>query len=95
MRVHRGGGLAKDAIYLRGLQGVLSYLHNGGEIDPLFVGKIAAHHVPIIQELRLRNVLIPAPLLPRYLTRPDVRSRLQRVCAGMSIHELVTEEGGG
>jgi uncharacterized protein (TIGR02421 family) len=94
MRVYRGGGLAKDAIYLRGIQSVLQYLRDGGDIDPLFVGKIAAHHVPVIQELRLRNVLIPAPLLPRYLTRPEVRQRLQRVGAGISIHELAEKERG-
>jgi uncharacterized protein (TIGR02421 family) len=88
MRIFRGGGLTKDAIYLRGLNTVLTYLREGGDIEPLFVGKIAARHIPIIRELQLRKVLHPAPLLPRYMTDPDVLKRLERVRAGMSIIEL-------
>ncbi|MBC7173932.1 MAG: DUF1704 domain-containing protein, partial [Polyangiaceae bacterium] len=38
LRLFRGGGLVKDAIYLRGLLFVLEYLRRGGEIEPLYVG---------------------------------------------------------
>ena len=55
MRIYRGGGLTKDAVYLRGLIQILEYLKSGGELDPLFVGKIAADHIPFIKELQLRN----------------------------------------
>lgn len=89
MRIFRGGGLTKDAIYLRGLITVLRYLRDGGELEPLFVGKIAAHHVPIIRELQHRNVLNPAPLLPRYMNDEEVRLRLERIRNGMSVQKLV------
>ena len=41
MRVYRGGGLTKDAIYLRGLEQVSGYLAAGGEVERLLVGKVA------------------------------------------------------
>jgi uncharacterized protein (TIGR02421 family) len=79
MRVHRGGGLTKDAIYLRGLNQLLSYLRNDGRLEPLFIGKIAIDHVPIIEELRWREILRAPPLIPRYMSRPGVADRLERV----------------
>jgi uncharacterized protein (TIGR02421 family) len=48
MRVYRGGGFTKDAVYLRGLQCLLTYLHQGGALEPLYVGKIHFTHVPLI-----------------------------------------------
>ena len=57
MRVFRGGGLTKDAIYLRGLLQLLAHLARGGALEPLLVGKIALDHVPLVEELVLREVL--------------------------------------
>ena len=37
MRVYRGGGLTKDAVYLRGLVALLKYLGAGGELETLFL----------------------------------------------------------
>ena len=87
-RVFRGGGLTKDAIYLRGLVSVLEYLREGGELELLFVGKIAAHHVPIARELRSRGVLEPPPALPRYLDDDAARARLQRARGEIGLLEL-------
>jgi hypothetical protein len=89
MRVYRGGGLTKDAVYLRGLHEILGYFQRGGEIEPLFVGKIAPDHVPLIRELRLREVLSPPPLRPRYMEDPHTARRLQRLCEGLTILQLV------
>lgn len=89
MRIYRGGGLTKDAVYLRGLLRVLDYLKNGGELAPLFVGKIAAAHIPIIRELQWRNVLKPAPLQPRYMQAPQTTSRLENVRQGCTVLDLV------
>lgn len=89
MRIFRGGGLTKDALYLRGLERVLEYLRNGGDVNALYVGKIAAHHVPIIRELQLRGVLRPTPLLPRYLSNPGAVERLERVRTGMTPLDLI------
>ena len=51
-RVHRGGGFVKDAVYLRGLRRVVEYLGDGGRLDTLLVGKIAADHAPVVEELQ-------------------------------------------
>jgi uncharacterized protein (TIGR02421 family) len=90
-RVHRGGGLTKDAIYLRGLREALYQLSTCEDPRVLFAGKIAAWHVPIIEELRRRGVLEPIPLLPRYLERPDVQKRLARLREGLTLADLTAQ----
>jgi uncharacterized protein (TIGR02421 family) len=82
MRVFRGGGLTKDAVYLRGLGAVLRYLQKGDDLNPLFVGKLAIKHIPIIEELLYRDVLKPIPIMPRYLQDPAVAQRLGWLRAG-------------
>ena len=77
LRVFRGGGLTKDALYLRGLRDVLAYLAEGQELEPLYLGKIALRHVPMVQELRLRRVLEAPRVLPRILRESIYRDRIQ------------------
>ncbi len=89
MRVYRSGGLIKDAVYLRGLVGLLDYLKKGGTLDPLFVGKIAAEHIPIIQELQWRKVLKPAPLRPRYMENPKIEEKFNALRKGLSVLDLI------
>lgn len=89
IRVYRGGGLVKDAIYLRGLLTVLQYLRDGGEFEPLFVGKIAAKHIPIVRELQSRKVLDAPKFLPRFVTRKSCQERLQLVRQGLDVVELL------
>lgn len=91
VRVFRGGGLTKDAIYLRGLYQLLAYLKAGGAIEPLLVGKIAFEQVALIQELVRREVLHPPALRPRWLAMPGADERLARARAGMTPLELVEE----
>ncbi|HUO86880.1 MAG TPA: tyrosine/phenylalanine carboxypeptidase domain-containing protein, partial [Thermoanaerobaculia bacterium] len=55
-RVWRGGGFTKDKVYLEGLRDVLAHLEQGEEIEPLYVGKVAAAHLPVVRELELRGV---------------------------------------
>jgi uncharacterized protein (TIGR02421 family) len=92
MRVFRGGGISKDAIYLRGLNQLLAYLNDGGSLKPLFVGKIGANHIPVIEELTWRRVLRAAPLTPRYMDRPETSVRLERVRQYETALDLVKEE---
>jgi uncharacterized protein (TIGR02421 family) len=89
MRIYRGGGLTKDAVYLRGLCQMLDYLEKGGTLPPLFIGKIAADHVPIVQELQWRKVLRDPSLTPRYMERPDARSRLEELGRGLKVLDLI------
>lgn len=91
MRVHRGGGLTKDASYLSGLVEVLEYLKEGGELEPLLVGKMAADHVPLINELRFREVLRPPPLRPRFFEYPDFSQKMARVRSGIHVLDLMKD----
>jgi uncharacterized protein (TIGR02421 family) len=89
MRVYRGGGLTKDAVYLRGLEAILRYVQRGGDVNPLLVGKMAIDHIPTIKELQYRKVLNPAPHVPRYLRDPSAIERLEALRGGnRSVVEL-------
>ena len=91
-RVFRGGGLTKDAVYLRGFLHIFDYLKDDGKLDLLFVGKIAANHIPLIQELLLRKILIEPPLSPRYLEDDDALKRLEKIRNGFGILDIINEE---
>jgi uncharacterized protein (TIGR02421 family) len=91
MRVYRGGGFTKDAVYLRGLVEILDYLGQGGTLDPLFVGKIASEHIRFVRELLHRKVILPAVLQPRYLQFPGVAERLEKLSAGMTVLNLIED----
>jgi uncharacterized protein (TIGR02421 family) len=94
MRIHRGGGLTKDAVYLRGLCQMLDYLGKGGTLSPLFIGKIAADHVSIVRELQWRKVLREPSLTPRYMEMPETRSRLEELQRGMNVINLLERRQG-
>lgn len=89
LRLHRGGGLAKDAIYLRGLLQVLAHLRGGGPLDPFWMGKIAASHFAVMQELSLRGLLKPPRLRPAFLSHPKAAPRLERARAGLSPLDMI------
>jgi uncharacterized protein (TIGR02421 family) len=89
MRTYRAGGLTKDAVYLRGLGQILKHLGSGGQLEPLFIGKIAAQHIPVVRELRWRGVLCEPPLTPRYMNDPAALERLRRARKGLSIIDLL------
>lgn len=91
MRVVRGGGLTKDAVYLRGFARVLERLASGVQLTELLVGKIALDRWTVIEELRWREILQPAHLAPRYLDDPVARARLQRAAAGLSVPQIAGE----
>lgn len=91
MRVHRGGGLVKDAVYLRGLQGVVDYVRRGGRLDTLLVGKIAPEHTAVIEELQRREVLHAPLLRPNFLNGPDSHYRIERVRKGIDLADLVDQ----
>lgn len=89
MRVFRGGGLTKDAVYLRGLQSVIGYLAGGGRLDTLFIGKIATEHASVIEELQRRQVLVPPPFRPSYLDQPDSHYRIEQIRQNPTPTDLV------
>jgi uncharacterized protein (TIGR02421 family) len=88
IRVYRGGGLTKDVIYLRGLRDLVEYLAAGHDIEPLYVGKIALRHVPYVQEMRRRKIIVAPRILPRFWDDDTIRERLE-ACRRISILNLL------
>lgn len=88
-RVYQGGGLLLDVVYLRGLVGLLKYLGKGGDFESLFIGKIAQKHIPVVKELRDREVLVDMPLKPRYLSYSSSCQRLKKVQQGLLVTSLI------
>ena len=94
MRVYRGGGFTKDAVYLRGLAALLDYLgQENAELDLLWSGKISAETLPLVRELHLRGVLEPMRLRPRFLDTPAAQERITRVRGGMTVLDLLDSLG--
>lgn len=89
MRVFRGGGLTKDAIYLRGLRNLLAHLGSGGAIEPLLIGKVSLERLPLVEELLRRQLLVGPGLMPRWLTIDGAARRLARARAGLRPVNLI------
>ncbi|MDQ0322563.1 uncharacterized protein (TIGR02421 family) [Pararhizobium capsulatum DSM 1112] len=90
LRIYRGGGLAKDAIYLRGLLELLAHLEAGGALDPFWMGKIAASHFRVMQELGLRGLLKVPAVRPAFLKAHGAQARLDNARAGLSPLVMIT-----
>lgn len=84
LRVFRGGGLAKDAIYLRGLLSLLSHFKGGGALDPFWMGKISAADFTVMEELGARGLLKAPVLRPLCLETERGRARLERARDGLT-----------
>ncbi len=89
MRVFRGGGLTKDAVYLRGLVKLLEYLKAGKPLEPLYIGKITEEYLSIMQELQYRNILKPIPLRPRYLENESAQVKIKMLKKGVTVFNLI------
>ncbi len=89
LRVYRGGGLAKDAIYLRGLLQLLDHLKRGGALEPFWMGKIASSHFAVMEELALRGLLKPPSVHPLFLETAEGRERLDSARQGLRPIDLV------
>ena len=88
-RIFRSGGLTKDAIYLRGFQQVLHRVASGGSLEPLWCGKIAEHHVPVVEELKARGMLRAPVATPEFLERPCAQARLSHLRQGHSFIDVL------
>lgn len=88
-RVFRGGGLAKDAIYLRGFKAVLDMLARGQSLDPFWYGKIDIRHLAVVEELAERGILHRPALVPLFLASPDALARIARFRAAPSYSSLL------
>lgn len=89
MRVYRGGGLTKDAVYLKGLLNVIEYVKQGKDIEQLLVGKIRQDYLPIIEELMHRQLLKPSPLRPKFLEKPYI-DKINEIKKGGSVFKMIS-----
>lgn len=90
LRLYRSGGLAKDAIYLRGLLDILAHSRSGGDLKPFWLGKIAARHFAVMQELSQRGLLKAPRLVPQFITAKGAEERLARLRAGLAPLDLIS-----
>jgi uncharacterized protein (TIGR02421 family) len=88
-RVYRSGGFSKDAIYLRGFQQVLDLLVAGSDLSLFWYGKIAARHVPVIEELAARGLLRKPRSVPQFLARPDAQERIAKMRRAPALSQLI------
>lgn len=87
MRTYRGGGLTKDAIYLKGLISLMEYIQEGNDVMPLLIGKIRQDYLPIIDELTYRKLLNPIPITPRYLGK-QYQEKIKKIEKNFSVFNL-------
>lgn len=78
-RVHRSGGLAKDAIYLKGFAKVMARVASGADLSPYWLGKIAPRHVGAIEELLQRGLVHPPKFTPLFLNDAGTKQRIARL----------------
>ncbi|MGH7464269.1 MAG: flavohemoglobin expression-modulating QEGLA motif protein, partial [Longimicrobiales bacterium] len=90
-RVHASGGFTRDLIYLRGLLRLVEYIRADGAIEPLYIGKIAAKHVEIIEELRARGYLGTPPLVPRLFEDPETPRRIEALREGLPLTRMISD----
>jgi uncharacterized protein (TIGR02421 family) len=76
MRIYRGGGLVKDAVYLRGIILLLKYLQNGGNLELLYTGKFSLHYVPLISKF-LKQGILKEPILPNHFKEKEFQNRIK------------------
>jgi hypothetical protein len=68
---------------------LLAYLKNGGDLEPLFVGKISAHHIQVIKELQWRKIIHPAMLRPAFLDDKNSTQKLNDLRNGLDVINLI------
>jgi uncharacterized protein (TIGR02421 family) len=89
VRVFRSGGLTKDAVYLRGLVGLIEHLVADSDVEVLLLGKMPLTAVPLVRDLHERGVLRDPLLRPRYLDDPGAQERLARLPDMTSLDQLL------
>ncbi len=87
-RVFRSGGLAKDAIYLRGFKSVLDMLAAGKSLAPFWYGKIDVRHIGVVEELAERGLLRKPALEPEFLSSEVAIARIARLRKKLAFSSL-------
>jgi uncharacterized protein (TIGR02421 family) len=88
-RVFRSGGLAKDAIYLRGFREVIALVRAGASLEPFWLGKIASRHAPAIEELLQRGLVQAPRFIPLFLARDAAKQRIAALREADSLEDVL------
>jgi uncharacterized protein (TIGR02421 family) len=71
MRAFRGGGFTKDYLYLRGIRDCLRAYQAHVPLEVLFIGKTSLEYLPILNELRERQLISAPRFLPPAFQSPQ------------------------
>ncbi len=52
-------------------------------------------HVPLIEELKAREILVPPPLRPGFLDAPEFEPQMQRIRAGLTPFQMLRDKASG
>jgi hypothetical protein len=63
LRVHRGGGLTKDYLYLTGLKKIYDRYRRGEDLEPLLTGKVSLEYLEEIQSLTHKGLAVPSKFI--------------------------------
>jgi len=88
MRVFRGGGLTKDAVYLKGMLDVMRFIEGPESLDLLLLGKLNTMHAPLVDELLQREIVVAPAIRPRYCADVDAYRRILQ-CGEKTIFEVL------
>lgn len=88
MRVYRGGGLTKDALYLQGLIELITYIKEGNDINLLTVGKIRRDYLPIVEDLIQKGYMNAPKITPTFLSGKYSES-IENIKLNGSIFKLI------
>lgn len=91
VRARRGGGLTKDAVYLRGLRDLVDYLHEDGPVESLYAGKFALTHLVVLEQLIDEGWVRKPDVLPRWINSTAALERL-RQCRSLPVANLFHKE---
>ena len=81
-RAYRGGGFTKDYLYLRGVHDCLKAYREGTCFDDLFIGKTSLNYLPILAELRERELIKPAKFTPPAFSNPQTPDPIMEYIMG-------------
>lgn len=88
LRVFRGGGLTKDAVYLKGMVDVMRFIDGPEAFDLLLLGKLSTAHAPLVDELLQREIVLAPAVRPRYCEDAEAFQRILR-CGQRTIFEVL------
>jgi uncharacterized protein (TIGR02421 family) len=88
-RIMQGGGFLKDIIYLKGLVSLRKHLMEGGNLEPLLMGKFSLEHYNVVRELYERHILRKSKIRPRYLDYESTQKKLDSIRGGLPIAQMI------